>query len=180
MTADVMQDGREACFAAGMDDFVSKPIRVHEVVAALERCAIVRHDTPKSEKIAIPSYSAPPVIVVEPVVDGDVFESLRLVCDMSGPGTLAALVTDFLSDSQRIIEEMERAVDEREWQTLERLAHTLKGTSGMFGAKSLSRRFAVIEKIARERGSADWSLLFGDIARERARAHEELVARCAT
>ena len=37
MTANAMADDRDACLAAGMDDYVSKPIRVDELVAALER-----------------------------------------------------------------------------------------------------------------------------------------------
>ena len=38
MTANAMQGDRELCEAAGMDDYVAKPIRVEELVAALERC----------------------------------------------------------------------------------------------------------------------------------------------
>ena len=37
MTANAMEGDREACFAAGMDDYVSKPIRVHELLEALEK-----------------------------------------------------------------------------------------------------------------------------------------------
>ena len=36
MTANAMDGDREACLEAGMDDYVGKPIRVHELVAALE------------------------------------------------------------------------------------------------------------------------------------------------
>jgi CheY-like chemotaxis protein len=37
MTANAMQHDREKCLAAGMDDFLTKPVRVSEIQAALER-----------------------------------------------------------------------------------------------------------------------------------------------
>jgi CheY-like chemotaxis protein len=42
MTANAMQGDREMCLEAGMDDYVSKPIRVEELVAALARCEATR------------------------------------------------------------------------------------------------------------------------------------------
>jgi len=42
MTANAMEGDRDACFAAGMDDYVSKPIRIEMVIAALERSVTAR------------------------------------------------------------------------------------------------------------------------------------------
>jgi len=45
MTANVMQEDRQNCFAAGMDDYLSKPIKVADLVQALIRVAIQKHTT---------------------------------------------------------------------------------------------------------------------------------------
>jgi CheY-like chemotaxis protein len=39
MTANAMEGDREACLAAGMNDYISKPIRVDALVSAIERAA---------------------------------------------------------------------------------------------------------------------------------------------
>jgi CheY-like chemotaxis protein len=39
MTASAMQEDRDACQAEGMDDYVSKPIRVEELISALGKCS---------------------------------------------------------------------------------------------------------------------------------------------
>ena len=41
MTASAMQEDQERCLAAGMDDFVSKPVRVEELVNALNKCQLL-------------------------------------------------------------------------------------------------------------------------------------------
>jgi PAS domain S-box-containing protein len=48
MTANAMQGDRDMCLAAGMDDYLSKPIRVNELVQALSKCTWVPSDSPRT------------------------------------------------------------------------------------------------------------------------------------
>ena len=59
MTANAMQGDREKCLEAGMDDYVSKPIRIHELVAAIGRVMkeVKLNLAPNSESINIASYA---------------------------------------------------------------------------------------------------------------------------
>jgi CheY-like chemotaxis protein len=52
MTAEAMSGDRERCLAAGMNDYVAKPIRVDELVAAIKR-------TPRRQGAATPPSSSP-------------------------------------------------------------------------------------------------------------------------
>jgi signal transduction histidine kinase/FixJ family two-component response regulator len=131
MTANAMADDREACRAAGMDDFVSKPIRIAELSRVLRRVRKMAPQAPSLEGISLQ----------------DVETLRRLSADE--PGTFVQLIDDYLATADRLIGNIERAFDAADARELERAAHTLKGCAAQMGARRVSEAALVIEDCAK-------------------------------
>jgi CheY-like chemotaxis protein/HPt (histidine-containing phosphotransfer) domain-containing protein len=136
MTANVMPEDRQECLAAGMDDFIAKPIRVNELVAALS----------KSRPLAEAVGAVPPPATGESVTDSAVPPSvldpaaLERLREMAAgdAGFLKEMFETFLADAPGMLAEMRQALEQGDAATLRRAAHTLKSNSADFGAKALS------------------------------------------
>lgn len=126
MTANALEDDRQLCLDAGMDDFVSKPIRVEALVAALKR----------SRPITSLQPSPPPLPDIEELLDHSTLAELQ---DMVGDATFIELVESFLEDAPRLAADMQRAVAEEKPAALRLAAHSLKSNSADFGAVGLNR-----------------------------------------
>jgi PAS domain S-box-containing protein len=172
MTANALQGDRELCAAAGMDDYVAKPIRVEELVAALERCPrrpdAVGRDRPPgpddgrdaTQAPSIPSPAglpaAPPGAAPVPggrmpapvtgVIDRAAFE--RLTTTM-GREFVAELVATFAEDAHELVATLRRALAEADLDAFRRAAHSLKSTSESIGATSLAMLARALEAMAR-------------------------------
>jgi len=136
MTANAMQGDRELCLAAGMDDYVSKPIRVEELIAALDRTA------PHSPE---PARTEP-----TDVLDTSAVERLRATM---GQG-FEELLSTFLEDSRELVDTIRRALGRKDTDAFRRAAHSLKSNAASFGATTLSSLAKELETLARS-GSVD-------------------------
>jgi PAS domain S-box-containing protein len=124
MTANAMVGDREKCLAAGMDDYVSKPLDRAQLRAALDRQAL-KPAPPLSEK------------VLRGIVDDDI-------------GELARLIDLFNQSSPPIVTKMRDALAAKNAPQLALAAHTLKGSCGSLGATTLRDICALLEKNARD------------------------------
>jgi HPt (histidine-containing phosphotransfer) domain-containing protein len=162
MTANAMQGDRELCFAAGMDDYVAKPIRVEELVAALER-STRRLDGPARVGPAAPSAGdggAAPRSPAAPrdgdatlpdAIDRAAFD--RLVASMGG-GFVTELVDTFIEDARDLGISLRKALAGADIDTFRRAAHSLKSTGETVGATRLAALARELEAQARG-GSLD-------------------------
>jgi PAS domain S-box-containing protein len=150
MTANAMQDDRDLCAAAGMDDYVAKPVRVEELVAALERCRARAEAGARSGPAASPSTQpgkpAEPVGAADAAVDRRVLE--HLAASMGGP-FVAELIDTFREDARELIVDLRRALGEADRDSFRRAAHSLKSTSETLGAVGLAALARDLETLGR-------------------------------
>jgi PAS domain S-box-containing protein len=126
MTANALQEDREACFAAGMDDYLAKPIRIEQLDEALE-------------------WRRPAGAAAEeaPALDRGTLHELR--AQFGDEATVDELIETFLRDAPQLIAAL-RADSPEE---VRRAAHTLKANARTLGAGELGRLSEELEELAR-------------------------------
>ncbi|WP_461482121.1 EAL domain-containing protein [Porticoccus sp.] len=150
MTANNTHTEAERCTAAGMDDFLSKPLRIDVLkkmllkwVPADQGESMVAADGPEAmedvvgEDQQIPGHSYDPLVVQE--LKNSVGE------------VLVSMIEAFLEDTPVYLQSLQHAILDSDAKKVRELAHTVKGSALNFGA----RRVADIAKILEEKGATD-------------------------
>jgi signal transduction histidine kinase/DNA-binding response OmpR family regulator/HPt (histidine-containing phosphotransfer) domain-containing protein len=132
LTADVVSDARAKALAAGMNDYITKPIKADELESALDRWV------PAPAQINLQNVS------IQPSLDDDVFESLKEL-ESCVPGLSRKVVDAFLEDTPRRLEDIEQALLGHRAEKLSLVAHTLRGSAGNLGARAFVQICADLE-----------------------------------
>ncbi len=144
MTANAMQGDREKALEAGMDDYVSKPVKPEELDVVLERWV----PQPDGEAASAPEEAtngtaAPGGGTTDPL-DRSALEGLR---ELGGAELLAELTELFLEDVPTQLQALREAVESEDASSVERVAHALKGSCGNMGATRMSTICAELEDV---------------------------------
>jgi two-component system sensor histidine kinase/response regulator len=143
MTAHAMKGDRARCLAAGMDGYVTKPLNPEEVAAAI---LAVLHEVPEGGNTTNVDRDMATMKQVSEVP----WNMSKTLEQLGGDVTLFQEVMDiFLAEAPKHLAALRLAVKERQAETVETAAHTLKGELGYLGMPEISQRASQIEEMGR-------------------------------
>ena len=169
LTAHAMKGDRERCLAAGADEYVSKPIRTPDLLAAIERATNAKAGPANTAPPDPASHSAGPLVL-------DFAAALERV--EGDRELLESLMGMFAGECPHDIAEMRKSLEARDMGLLERLAHTIKGASANLAAGRVADAAFALEKQARTGEVGDAEQLLQTLVSEINRLLPEIELLC--
>ncbi|MEO5572141.1 MAG: PAS domain S-box protein [Bacteroidia bacterium] len=137
MTAFAMQGDKEKCLESGMDDYISKPIRIEDVKNKIEKWV-----TPKFNKNISVNHSE---TVSHQIIDPDAIKRLTYLGGEGDNVFLSQVINMFLKQAPAVIKEIIESEKNEDTEKIWQAAHKLKGSSFNTGAKYLAEHCLLIE-----------------------------------
>ncbi len=142
-TANALRGDAEACFLAGMDDYLAKPAELFELAEKMDYWLPVKPG--EASEARAPGATAAGA--------GPVDRSVLAVIAGSDSEMVRTILCDFRQATDTDVADLERATAQQLAEAVRRAAHRIKGSSRMVGAKKLSEISEAIEQAA---ATADW------------------------
>jgi CheY-like chemotaxis protein/HPt (histidine-containing phosphotransfer) domain-containing protein len=169
VTGAALTGDREKCIAAGMDDYICKPIRLAEIQAAIERWGPTRI----REFDTATFFARQAVLAPEELLDRSLIEELRTIAPSEGMTMLAELVDLYLDAAPKRLAQLQDSLSEPAKLRLH--AHSFKSMSMNLGARKVVELSQKLEDLARAGATQDAAAVLGELKVQFARTKDELL-----
>jgi CheY-like chemotaxis protein/HPt (histidine-containing phosphotransfer) domain-containing protein len=169
MTGNALVGDREKCLQAGMDDYISKPVRVAELQSALKRWG-----PGKTRKQDTAFLSRTKAIPAENLLDQAVIADLRAMPPADGVSMLQELVGLFLENAPQRIAQISQSINDAPMLAFH--AHALKSMSLNLGAKRIIELSQKLEELGRTRNVHSAPALLSELEAAFTQTKAQLVA----
>lgn len=137
MTANATQSYAQACFDAGMNGYISKPIQLAELRQIL------------SHQGSEPIVSSPPTLHSSSTpIDASVLAALKKMIGDRADAVIVELIDCYLEDTPKLLQTITAAIDSKDAIALRQAAHTLKSSSATLGATHLAQLSKELETLS--------------------------------
>ena len=181
ITAAAMTGDREKCLAAGMDDYLSKPIQPEKLRDAFLRwlpqpkeneMASQNIESPSNPQSSIPEANPEEVISSEKkTIDSEKVAELRA---LGGNDFVVKIITQFFQDASECVAQLQNAIDNEDRDELTKAAHGLKGICRNIGVQQLAELACAMEQQGRHDSFEKLGDRFAILGQELAEAQKAL------
>jgi signal transduction histidine kinase/DNA-binding response OmpR family regulator/HPt (histidine-containing phosphotransfer) domain-containing protein len=177
ITANALQGDREACLAAGMDDYLSKPFTQQQLAAVIGRwialplVATVHHD---DEPPRLPPESVE--VIQREVINRAALDAIRALSKDGGDALVQKVVAAYVDDTPQHLQTLRRAISGDDPTSVRKVAHSLKSASANVGAQKLAQLCKEMEHLGRAETTEGADVILTDMEQEFQAVRESLTA----
>jgi signal transduction histidine kinase/DNA-binding response OmpR family regulator/HPt (histidine-containing phosphotransfer) domain-containing protein len=167
ITANALQGDREACLAAGMDDYLSKPFTQAQLAGVIGRWIALPLSSSVHHDQAVPTL--PPEareVIQRDVINARALENIRALSQQGGDALVRKVIAAYVGDVPQHLRTLHQAVGGQDADTVRRVAHSLKSASANVGAETLARLCKDLEQMGRNASVKGAATLLTDMEEE--------------